>query len=114
MDYIIVGSRKGANYRILREYLDKVTDIDCIISGGASGVDTHAKIYAKRNNIPYVEYPANWDKHGRSAGWKRNNQMAWENQQACVLAFYNGESAGTAHWFKITAELKMPLRIINL
>jgi hypothetical protein len=114
MDYIVVGSRQKANYRIVREFLDKLTDIDTIISGGAQGTDLHAKIYAKRNNIEYIEYPAEWDIYGRSAGWERNNQMAEENQHATIIAFYNGYSKGTAHWFTISKQFKMELVIVDL
>lgn len=66
-----------------------------IVSGGAQGADAVGKAIAKKANIPYREFPAEWKVYGRSAGMKRNVDII----NACdeVLAFWDGQSRGTAH-----------------
>ena len=114
MEYIVVGTRVG-HYGKLRDKLDSLHDIECIITGDARGVDTHAKIYARRNNIPYRIYHANWEFFGRSAGWRRNNRMAQDFPDAQVIAFWDGKSPGTKQWFTICEDHEMlPIEVVDL
>lgn len=103
---IIAGGREFNDYEILKDAMvstglwarRKDTPLE-IVSGKARGADTLGEIFAKKNHIPVAEFPANWDKHGKSAGYKRNTQMA---QNADVLlAFWDGESVGTKHMIDI-------------
>lgn len=47
MKLAVVGSRSLNNYSIVSNYLDSVTNLTQIISGGAKGADKFARIYAK-------------------------------------------------------------------
>ena len=58
-----------------------------------------------------MEFPADWDKHGKSAGYKRNLEMA-ENADA-LIAFWDGESRGTKHMIDIAKEKNLLTRIIR-
>lgn len=76
-----------------------VKDIQ-IIEGGADGADYRGRLMAQYYGWPYKTYEADWDKYGKSAGPKRNEQMA----QYCSLfrishcfAFWDGKSRGTAN-----------------
>jgi hypothetical protein len=51
--------------------------------------------WAKENNLPIERYPADWDNHGKSAGYRRNAEMA-ENAEA-LLALWDFKSRGTKH-----------------
>jgi len=64
-----------------------------IISGGAKGADTLAKKCALINNLKYTEFLPDWNKFGKSAGFRRNQQIV----DACdvVIAFWDGNSKGT-------------------
>lgn len=42
-----------------------------IVSGGARGVDTLARFYARSRGIDFTEYVADWDKYGKRAGYMR-------------------------------------------
>ena len=64
-----------------------------IVSGGAKGADAIGESLARRNHLNLCIYPANWDKHGKSAGHRRNALMADNADQ--LLAFWDGESPGT-------------------
>lgn len=69
-----------------------------IIHGDARGADTLADAWAQRHKVAVVSFPANWEKDGRSAGNKRNQQMLDVGRPDLVVAFPGG--AGTADMVK--------------
>jgi len=95
----VIGSRTFNDYEWLDltiyklMYLDIMHDALEIISGGAKGADSLAKRFAKDYDAEYTEFPADWDKYGKSAGFRRNQSII----DACdmVLAFWDGKSRGT-------------------
>lgn len=74
--------------------IDQTSGIDVVIHGDARGADRTAQLWAERNRVPVEVYPADWKKHGRSAGPRRNTQMLDEGKPDLVVAFPGG--AGTA------------------
>lgn len=62
-----------------------------IISGAARGVDTFAADWAIVNGTGLEEYPAQWDKYGKRAGYIRNQQMLDEGKPDLVVAFPGGK-----------------------
>ena len=88
----VIGSR-GLLVNNLRKYLpDDVTEI---VSGGAVGIDSCAKKYAKENNIKLTEFLPQYDKYGRYAPLRRNLQII--DYADCVIAFWYGKSHGTKY-----------------
>lgn len=92
---LICGSRDWTNKARIGRYLDTLMDIEgyspdaiTVINGGCKGADHHASMEAKGRGIFVVEYPANWIKHGLSAGPKRNQQMIDEGKPDRVVAFH--------------------------
>jgi hypothetical protein len=79
------------------EYLNLVT----LVCGMARGADTLAHDWAVHNYCEIEEYPAEWDKYGKSAGYIRNKRMA-DSRPDLVVAFPGG--AGTANMVKIARE----------
>lgn len=71
-----------------------------IISGAARGADTYAIDWAVVNWVPFEEYKADWDTHGKKAGILRNIQMLEEGKPDVVIAFPGGR--GTAHMVSIS------------
>lgn len=65
-----------------------------IIAGKARGADTLAIDWAVINWQDFKEYPADWDRHGKAAGFIRNQQMLDEGKPDLVVAFPGGN--GTA------------------
>lgn len=61
-----------------------------IIHGGAKGADLWADYWAVHNFCPVHEFKADWDKHGKSAGPIRNQQMLDEGKPDLVIAFPGG------------------------
>ena len=64
MRLAIVGSRICTPIDIASHLSAKP---DVVVSGGAAGVDTYAKEYARLNEIPIVEYLPDYKRYGRRA-----------------------------------------------
>lgn len=93
---IIAGGRDFTNYNLLKETIEanyNLTEIE-IISGGAKGADKLGEEFAKEHNIPLRIFPADWSL-GRSAGMKRNQEMANYGDEAVL--FWDGYSSGTSN-----------------
>ena len=92
MKVAVIGSR-GLEINDLGAYLpDGVTEI---ISGGAKGVDTSAREYARSHGVKLIEFLPDYEKYGRAAPLKRNIQII--EAADVVLAFWDGSSRGTKH-----------------
>lgn len=87
----VVGSRSFKDYELLEKLLKDLSPSK-IVSGGASGADKFAEIFAVQNCIPLEVYKPNW-RLGRHAGLIRNSQII-ENCDY-LLAFWDGKSRGT-------------------
>lgn len=85
---------------------EKVT----IIEGAARGVDTIAKEYAQENGWLLEEYPAEWDKYGKSAGYIRNEIMVKAADE--VLILWDGESKGTKHDIDLCEKHNKPYKVL--
>ncbi len=64
-----------------------------IVSGGAHGVDFCGEQFAKKADFVLTVFPADWEKHGKAAGFIRNQQMA--EYADALIAVWNGRSKGT-------------------
>ena len=108
----IIGSRSFVNtmdgYKIIKKIQDKMK-FSTIISGGARGADTIAKKYAREFGLKYIEFPADWNKYGKKAGFLRNVDIVRNSD--LILAFWDGVSRGTLHSIRIADKLKRPLII---
>jgi len=65
-----------------------------IVSGGAEGIDTLARRYAKEHKLLLKEFLPDYKKYGRSAAFIRNDEIV--GYAHIVLAFWDGKSRGTA------------------
>lgn len=112
---VIAGCRDYTNYDEAREFIDhclsnirKDNDI-IIISGGTRGADALGERYAKENGLKIERYPADWGTYGKSAGPKRNKQMA--EVCDCVICFWDGQSSGTKSMLEYAKGCGKPVRI---
>lgn len=81
-------------YAVLDSF-DAYYDFTMLIEGAARGADTLARKWAEANNIPVRSFPADWKKHGKTAGPIRNQRMLDEGKPNLVIAFPGG--LGTAN-----------------
>ena len=111
---IVAGSRDFNDYELLKEKLDLVKEAIGefeVVSGKARGADSLGERYARENDLPIAEFPADWDKHGKSAGYKRNAEMA-DYAEGCIV-FWDGISKGTQHMINLAKEKELNLAIVN-
>jgi hypothetical protein len=79
-----------------------------IISGAATGADSVAIDWAVCNLSSFGEYPANWEKFGRIAGFIRNQEMLDKESPNIVIAFPG--HAGTADMIRRARKAKIEVR----
>ena len=111
---LVCGSRTWTDYEaILEELAFSAEWGDTIMSGVAPGADAMAIQAAKEiGGMKYVEFPADWKKHGRAAGPIRNQQMLDEGKPDMVIAFWDGESRGTLDMIGRAVRAGYEVRII--
>ena len=61
--------------------------------------------------VPVLEFPADWVRLGKRAGMVRNLQML--DSADAVVAFWDGQSRGTAHMINETKKRGLPLRVVR-
>ena len=114
MKVIIAGGRNFNDYNKLRESCDNILvnqkDVE-IVSGTAAGADTLGERYAQEKGYEVKKFPAQWDLYGKSAGYKRNQQMA--EYADGLIAFWDGKSKGTKHMIDIANKMGLKVRVIR-
>lgn len=76
MRVLVTGSRFWRLRFMIREDLEKLPSGTTIVHGDAPGADTIAGDIAKELGFTVEAHPADWKKHGCSAGPIRNAEMA--------------------------------------
>lgn len=111
---IICGTRTFSDYSLLKNkcdfYLSRKSKVT-IISGCAKGADVLGEQYARENDFELLLYPADWDRFGKSAGYKRNQEMA--KTADGVIAFWDGVSRGTQHMINIAKEKNIRVIVVR-
>jgi hypothetical protein len=131
---IIAGGRDFSQYPILEEKCKKVLSIlksegyffECketskksieIISGVSNGAETLEEKFANKFGLKVVRFPANWEKYGKVAGYKRNEEMvsyAKEDQTLGVLiAFWNKRSNATSDMINFAKKYGLRVFVFN-
>jgi len=115
---IIAGGRDFDNYSLLKEKVDQViaqwknpNDKIEIVSGGARGADTLGQQYAEERKYKLKLFPADWDKYGKSAGYKRNKKMA--KYAGICICFWDGISKGTKHMIDLANRYALILYVFR-
>ena len=93
-----------ANHGELKEYAVS------IVTGMARGADMLGREFALAFNVKRYEFPADWNQYGKRAGFIRNKQMG--DFADGLLAFWDGESRGTAHMIETMRALEKPVKIV--
>lgn len=112
---IVAGGRDFNDYPLLQQKLDtflqnKLPNVE-IVSGRAKGADSMGETYATVNHLKLKVFPAEWDKYGKSAGYKRNKQMA--EYANALIAFWDGKSKGTSHMINLATEHNLQIRVVR-
>lgn len=112
MNVAIVGSRNFADPQQVTNYVNGLdADHDVVISGGARGVDTWAYIAAKKRDMRVIVLNADWDLHGKKAGYLRNADIVIAADR--VVAFWDGQSKGTLHSINLAKKAGKPVEVFS-
>ena len=98
---MVFGGREFNDYAVLKAHILAIAkDLGpdkgiSIVSGMARGADMLAARVAEELGAKLYKFPADWNEHGKRAGFLRNTQMAEFSDRG--LAFWDGKSRGTRH-----------------
>ena len=116
MKIIIAGGREFTDVEAAKDFLVDlvfeqrvIPDTFTVISGGARGADKVGEDIAIAYELPLEIYPADWNTHGKSAGYIRNKQMA--DVADALIAFWDGSSRGTKHMIDTMRKQGKPVYI---
>lgn len=107
MKLLVVGSRSITDFDLSCFISD---DVDTVISGGASGIDTLAEEYADRHRLSKYIFRPRYDLYGRAAPIRRNEQMV--DFCDAVLVIWDGHSKGTQHTIKYAKSIDKPITVV--
>lgn len=117
----IVGSRSIDKAEFVFPLIDHFIKDHCVgnpvlISGGARGVDSLVKEYAKTKGIDFIEFiPYHiLDKSVEFSNryfFTRNRQMIQNADK--VLAIWDGESTGTQHAIRYSQKIGVPVMVLK-
>lgn len=101
MKLAVIGSR---NLSLdLGQFMERVGQVDLMISGGARGIDRCAEKYAWENGIPMRIIKPDYESFGRAAPLIRDRQIVAEAD--LVLAIWDGTSRGTSYTVRYARKL---------
>jgi len=110
---IIAGGRNFDDFNKLCQvcdmFLQDQNNIE-IVSGAYKGADFLGERYAAERNYPIKQFPADWRRYGKSAGLKRNAEMA--AYADILIAFWDGESKGTKHMIELAEQAELNVKVI--
>ena len=96
---LVTGSREWSNRDVVEEALSPYSiEASAVLVSGAcpSGADSMAEEVWKGWGLPVERHPADWRRHGKAAGFIRNQEMVDLGADVC-LAFRRNYSRGTTH-----------------
>lgn len=109
MRVLVCGGRDFDDSRLMYRVLDALyLDRDStLIHGDARGADRMAQRWAEERALWIESYPADWESHGKAAGFIRNQQMLDEGKPDLVVAFPGGK--GTAMMVELASKAGVPV-----
>lgn len=112
---LVTGSRTWTDTEAIRAELARVWgDGDAVLVTGAcpTGVDALAEACWRAWGGRVERHPADWARHGRAAGFRRNAAMVAAGAQVC-LAFIRDGSPGATHTARLARAAGIPTRKIT-
>ena len=112
MRVLVTGSREWRDPVAIHERMIRLPDSSTIVHGGARGADTMAEHQAKIMGFTIERFLPDWETYGRRAGIIRNREMldTWPD---IVLAFWDGQSPGTADCVAEAQRRGIPVEVIS-
>jgi hypothetical protein len=113
---LVTGSRGFADRlaveTTLRNTLRDPRTGDVVVHGACpNSPDNYAAAWCAVRDIAQERHPADWQAHGKAAGFIRNQEMVDAGADLC-LAFWDGESRGTLDCITRAVKAGIVVRII--
>jgi len=113
---VIFGSRDFDDYELLERWVDTIRNtyslkVVELVSGTARGADKLGELWAATHVVPITPFPAEWGKYGKSAGYRRNAEMAEYATHA--IGFWDGKSKGTKHMIDLCHRADIPTWVVS-
>ena len=116
MKIIIAGGRNFTDYKKLCKTCDQIlqdqTDLEIVSGAYYKGADKLGEKYAAEKGFKLTKFLADWNKLGRAAGPKRNEQMA--NYADALIAFWDGKSRGTKNMIELAENRGLKINISQI
>lgn len=97
---LVTGSRDWVDTKSVFDALERATrlaaDVTIVHGDCPSGADAIADDWALINGHTPERHPADWNRYGKAAGFRRNAEMVALGADIC-LAFIKNESRGASH-----------------
>ena len=117
---LVTGSREADLYDnhlvcdVLDDFLGIATEcgLRLVVRHGdcPRGIDRYARSWCVLMDAVVEEqrYPADWNTHGKRAGFLRNSEMVASGADVCI-AFPRGKSSGTRHCMREAEKAGIPV-----
>jgi YspA, cpYpsA-related SLOG family len=111
---LVTGSRTWRDVRVIEQALAVILDRHpegvLLVHGACPrGADAIAAAYADRTPGYRTEaHPADWDRYGRGAGYRRNAEMITLGADGCA-AFIRGGSPGSTQAVRLARAASIPV-----
>jgi glutathione S-transferase len=110
---IVTGSRSWrqpeAVHAALAFALGELGPLTVVHGGCPTGADAAASAWSRRFGCELEVWPADWERHGKAAGPRRNAAMVAAGADL-VLAFPLGASSGTRGTMRLAVAAGIPVR----
>lgn len=119
---LVCGSRDWTDVALLASAVERVVAEHgqdragvVLIEGDARGADRLAGALARTRGWQLETYPADWQRHGRSAGLRRNARMLQQGRPERVIAFTDdlAASRGTADMVRRARGAGLPVVVVS-
>ena len=105
------------------DYLAEMDDKDVVdvpsqvqfFSGTCRGADALGEDFANTYEYEVIRFPAEWDRYGKSADYRRDAEMAKYASKAygVLFAFWDGQSRGTKHMIDLAKRYGLEVHVVN-
>ena len=115
---LITGSRNWEDPWVIARAIESAIgdtpqwDVTIVHGDCPTGADAIAKQMAVDSGVAEEAHPADWNTHGKRAGYVRNKEMVDLGADVC-LAFPIGESRGTRMTIKLAEDAGIPTQILE-
>lgn len=87
------------------------------MSETAKEADKLGEQFVSIKHYEISKFPANWNSFGKSAGYRRNAEMAKfaseEGNIGVLIAFWDGKSRGTKHMIDLVRKYRLRVHVVT-